>query len=108
MAKNKIKILFIAFITLVIFLAGGGFLFFQEISSFIKEPFNPLAAGKVFSINPGQNLTVIAKTLKTNPSYQIRHILNYSQDTKKPGGNFRQESIFSLLQNLRNKFLKSF
>ncbi len=65
MAKNKIKILFIVFFTLVIFLVGGGHLFYHKISSFVKEPFNPLAAEKVFSIKPGQSLAVIAQNLKT-------------------------------------------
>ena len=65
MAKNKIKILFIVFFTLVIFLVGGGHLFYHKISSFVKEPFNPLATEKVFSIKPGQSLAVIAQNLKT-------------------------------------------
>ncbi|MBC8441695.1 MAG: endolytic transglycosylase MltG [Deltaproteobacteria bacterium] len=65
MAKNKLKILFIAFFTLVIFLIVGGHLFYLKISSFVKEPFNPLAAEKVFPIKPGQSLAVIAQNLKT-------------------------------------------
>ncbi|MBU1696467.1 MAG: endolytic transglycosylase MltG, partial [Proteobacteria bacterium] len=65
MAKNKLKILFIAFFTLVIFLVVGGHLFYLKISSFVKEPFNPLSAEKVFSIKPGQSLAIIAQNLKT-------------------------------------------
>jgi len=65
MAKNKLKILSIVFFTLVIFLVGGGHLFYHKISFFVKEPFNPLAAEKVFSITPGQSLAVIAQNLKT-------------------------------------------
>ncbi len=64
MTKNRLKILFISFFILVLFLAGSGFLFFTEIASFIKEPFNPAAVEKVFSIEPGQSLSVIAKNLK--------------------------------------------
>ncbi len=65
MVKNKLKILFIAFLTLVIFLVVGGFLIFQEMSSFVKEPFKSSAKGKIFSIKPGQSLTVIAQNLET-------------------------------------------
>ncbi|MDA3788265.1 MAG: endolytic transglycosylase MltG [Desulfobacula sp.] len=65
MKKNILKILSIVFFTLVIFLVVGGHLFYLKISSFVKEPFNPLAAEKVFSIKPGQSLAVIAQNLKT-------------------------------------------
>ena len=65
MAKNKFKILTIVFFVLVISVTGAGFFFFQEISSFVTEPLNPLAAEKVFSIKPGQNFATIARNLKT-------------------------------------------
>ena len=40
-------------------------MFYHKISYFVKEPFNPLAAEKVFLIKPGQSLAVIAQNLKT-------------------------------------------
>jgi len=64
MTKSRLKILFISFFILGLFMAGSGFLFFKEITSFIKEPFNPTAAEKIFSIEPGQSLAVIAQNLK--------------------------------------------
>ncbi len=87
MVKNKFKILFISFFTLVIFLAGSGFLFFQEISSFIKTPFNPTAAEKVFLIEQGQSLAVIAKNLETesiisNKTY-FKLFVKYTKAEKK-------------------------
>jgi len=87
MAKNKFKILSIAFFTLVIFLVGTGFLFFQEISSFVKKPFNPAAYGKNFSIEPGQSLATIAQNLKnesiiSNKTY-FKLFVKYTKAEKK-------------------------
>jgi len=85
MAKNKYKILFIAFFTLVIFLAVGGFLFFQEMSSFVKEPFKSSAKGKVFSIKPGQSLTVIAQNLETESIISSKTYFKLFTKYKKAG-----------------------
>jgi peptidoglycan lytic transglycosylase G len=64
MAKNKLNIIAITILAFIIFLSGGGFFVFQEISSFVKMPFNKAAFQKTFSIKPGQSLAIIAKNLE--------------------------------------------
>ncbi|WP_457552331.1 endolytic transglycosylase MltG [Desulfobacula sp.] len=66
MAKINLKITIIVFLILLLFLFSGGFFFFQKISSFVKKPFNTTSIEKVFSIRPGQNLTIIAKNLEAD------------------------------------------
>ncbi len=61
MPRNNMKILtFVLFI----FLFTGGFFFYLDIKSFIKEPASTAAVEKIFTIKPGQNLTIIAKNLE--------------------------------------------
>ena len=64
MAKNKLKIIIIGLLILVVCLVMGGAFFFLKISSFAKEPLNPAADKKFFTIQPGQSLAVIAKKLE--------------------------------------------
>lgn len=64
MAKNKLKIIIVSIVILFAFLTSCGLFFFLELTSFIKEPANPSAIEKIFTIKPGQSLAVIAKNLE--------------------------------------------
>jgi len=64
MLKTNLKILASVLFVLFICLLTGGLFYYSEMSSFIKEPVNPAAVEKVFTIKPGQGLTVIAGNLE--------------------------------------------
>jgi len=64
MAKNRLKITVITFLSLIILFSGGGFLFFQKISSFVKTPFNKAGNEKTFTVESGQSLATIARNLE--------------------------------------------
>ncbi|MBU1340013.1 MAG: endolytic transglycosylase MltG [Proteobacteria bacterium] len=64
MTKNKLKTLSILFLILILFLLVVGGILFFKMSSFIKAPFNPVAAEIIFNIDPGQSLKMIARNLE--------------------------------------------
>lgn len=62
--KNKILALKIVGLIFALLVIPVGIFFYADISSFIKEPLNSNASEKVFTIKPGQSLTMIAQNLE--------------------------------------------
>jgi len=93
MLKKNLKILASALLVLGICLFAGGLFYYSEISSFIKKPGNPAAVEKVFTINPGQGLKVIAGNLEkesiiSNKTYFIIFTKIKKADKKIQAGEY--------------------
>ncbi|MBU8850283.1 MAG: endolytic transglycosylase MltG [Desulfobacterales bacterium] len=64
MVKSKLRIIIVSIFVLSAFLISSGLFFYLELTSFIKNPANPAAIEKKFTVKPGQSLAVVAKNLE--------------------------------------------
>jgi len=93
MFKNRLKITLIILLLITGMCASAGYLFYIDITTFIKKPLNVRGNGEVFIIKPGQNLKQIAANLEkqsiiSNKSYFILFAKYQKADTKLQAGEY--------------------